>query len=828
MKKPRFVLLGILAALMAAFFSVPLVFAQNKQESQPSNTAGELQQAFIWSPSSPYGKQAYVVFRKTFSLQESPKSAVLNLFADSRYILWINGKYVNRGPCRFDPIGPDYDVLDVTPFLQSGENVIAILVHHYHDGKPTDCGDSFAGRMMRHVPGLTASLEIADSKGGKQLLRTDNTWRSSAENRFGPSAASWTSIPDNIDARRDSGDWTAASFNDSTWEKAVSIDGKQWGTLRARHIPLLRETEVQPLYLVQKQTDAANVQTFGDKPENAKQELSKVLPIELSPGNQIVIEADRFVQAYSILDMEADAGSQLELFYGESFYSTGNKPEGWQSVGLNHYVAKQGRQTYMSGDTYGHKYMAIRCTSGKVKLLGIKLVNRVYPFDVVGTFSCNDPLVNDIWQLGVRTVQVVSEDAYVDCATRERVEWLGDSVMVSYPLSRATMAGQGSDDKLTYSDPRLFGNTLRHTGQSVQPDGRVKAHHPSNRWDIHGYIEDYSCIWIQGLHTWNQHTGDLTLVQEMWPAVTSQLKWFLDHRSERGLVLAREFTFFGNPLAYKVCEGATLNAFVVLALNDAAEMAKLLGKADQQREYADAAAAIQNAINKNLWDDAAKTYHGSVMNGEKTPPTAHAAAICLFCNVVPAEYRKSVESWLVANIGSNEFQPFQYAYCFEDLARMHSEAADRAALTVIRQRWVGMTQFETKTTWEGFGPGENCHDMGSPPTIYLSRHVLGVDLDGPVSNHKLAIEPHLGDLKHAEGVVVTELGPVPVSWTRSEENGPMSFELEIPAGAAARVFLPKSSSKNTLKVDGREIQPVEDAATGKIVIELPAGKHHGE
>ena len=125
---------------------------------------GALQDSFIWSPSAPAGKQAYAVFRKTFNLQEQPKSAVLRLFADSRYILWINGKYVDRGPCRFDPIGPEYDTLDVTRFLQTRDQYLAVLVHHYHDGKPLDNGDEFCGRIMRHAPGVTASLELSDAE----------------------------------------------------------------------------------------------------------------------------------------------------------------------------------------------------------------------------------------------------------------------------------------------------------------------------------------------------------------------------------------------------------------------------------------------------------------------------------------------------------------------------------------------------------------------------------------------------------------------------------------------------------------------------------------
>lgn len=782
--------------------------------------AKALQKSFVWSPSAPTGTQTYAVFRKTLELKEQPKSAVLRLFADSRYILWINGTYVDRGPCRFDPIGAEYDTLDVTRFLQPGANALAVLVHHYHDGKPQENGDTMCGRIMRHAPGLTASLTTIDSTG-RQAIITDATWRVSTQNRFGAGAFTWTSIPDNIDARRDAGDWTAVAFDDATWEKATAIDGNQWGPLRARRIPLLRETEAQPLCIIQRQTGSAAPEDLVDKPE-----LTKLLPIDLTPGSQLVIDAGRFMQAYASINMDADEGAQLELQFAQTFFSTGNKPEGWQCPGVSRYTARSGRQTYTTGDTFGCKYVVIRCAAGKVRLLGMKLVNRLYPFDVVGKFASNDPLLNEIWQVGINTIRTVSEDAYVDCATRERTEWLGDAAMVSYPITRITMAGPGADGKPYWSDPRLFGNALRHMGQSVQPDGRVKAHHPSTRWDIHGYIEDYSCLWIQGIHAWHNNTGDLELVREMWPAITAQLKWFLDHRTERGLVSAREFVFPGNPLCYQVCEGATLNAFLAQALADAAELAEPLGHAAQQREYVEAAEAIRTAINAHLWDETAGTYAGSIKDGVKTPPTVHAAGMCLYFDAVSPERRKGVEQWFLANLDREDSGPFQFAYWHEVLARIDSDAADLKSLDTIRKRWDAMSRFETKTTWEGFGPGENCHDMGSPPTIYLSRHVLGVQVDGSVANHRLLVEPRLGDLKRAEGVVVTEFGPVPVCWDRAGEKGRLNFNIEIPAGVTARVSLPKSADNAKLMIDDQPTKPSRESARF-LTVELGPGKHHG-
>ena len=114
---------------------------------------GALQDSFVWSPSAPAGKQVYAVFRKTFNLQEKPKTAALQLFADSRYILWINGRYVDRGPCRFDPKGPEYDTLDVARFLQAGPNILAIVVHSFHDGADSSNVALFCGRIMRQRRG---------------------------------------------------------------------------------------------------------------------------------------------------------------------------------------------------------------------------------------------------------------------------------------------------------------------------------------------------------------------------------------------------------------------------------------------------------------------------------------------------------------------------------------------------------------------------------------------------------------------------------------------------------------------------------------------------
>lgn len=142
-------------------------------------------------------------------------------------MLWSNGQYVERGPCRFHPSHPESDTLDVTSHLRQGDNTLAILVHHYHDGVMKDDGSEVNGRVARHVPGLTAMLEIAEVGDRQTTILTDVSWRGSTHTRFGPSGVASSSIPDRIDARRDSGDGSVSGFNDSTREKPVRVDGRR-------------------------------------------------------------------------------------------------------------------------------------------------------------------------------------------------------------------------------------------------------------------------------------------------------------------------------------------------------------------------------------------------------------------------------------------------------------------------------------------------------------------------------------------------------------------------------------------------------------------------
>jgi hypothetical protein len=353
------------------------------------------------------------------------------------------------------------------------------------------------------------------------------------------------------------------------------------------------------------------------------------------------------------------------------------------------------------------------------------------------------------------------------------------------------------------------------------------------------------------LRVYYDGTADRELVERQWPVLERLMKWFLDRRTDRGLVNAREFFLhFDNPIAFHVCEGATLNAMVYRSLLDAAYLAERIGKPAQAAQYSTAAHFMAEAFNRHLWDESSGTYYAGLKKGEKKllsrwkdesyqryyaaidqnreffPPTPQAALMALNRGLVPHSRVASVQKYFFTHHGGL-ISPYAYLFAFDVLYQMNTEEADQEALATMRKRWAVMVgrkmpgtlgeQFSDKSYY--------CHDFGPVPAAFLSAYVLGVRRSGPVGDKRITIQPRLGDLTEAGGIVVTRHGPVRVAWKRAPDRG-LEFALSVPEGITAELSVPCSSATSVLTVDAQTIS--QPRATGRfLTTQLRAGKHTG-
>jgi hypothetical protein len=738
---------------------------------------------------------------------------VLHVFAYTRYQLFVNGEYVGRGPNRFENRRPEYDSWNVRERLRPGRNVVAVLVHR----------DRPSGRVMHHAPGFTARLDFSLAAGKGQAITTDAAWRGFAETAYGPQPEAWASFAENLDMRRSPGDWTAAEFDPSALPLAVPVDTSDaatWPTPSPRSLPLLRETEIP-----------FTTETKGPaKRENGEFRLEK--------GAEVLLAARQIVQAYYVIDLEAEAGAKLEV--------TPLLPDDNTVYPPSTFITRAGCQRWVGGDTWAFKTLSLRVVEGSVTVRGAQLVEVLYPFDLVGRFTCSDPLLDRIWEISVRTIQLVSEDAYVDCADRERVEWM-DCDPPAFDVTRVAFAGPADEGGgPRWADARLFAALLRRTALTQREDGMLKAHTCSERWDVHAIMEDRACDWVEGLRKYYESTGDDGLVRELWPQLGRLLDWFLARRTERGLVRAREWIAWDNPINYATCEGAANNAFIQRAFTDAAFMGGRLGDRAAAEKWGTAAEALRQAFNKHLWNDAEGAYGAAYgrldflgddrafkesfpgtqnlalkVTNNLVEPTCHANLFALDRGLVPPERRERVVGWILAHADQIR-QIMAQHFFFKLLYLLDDPDHDRTVLTRLRT-WKQMADSPWQTTWEiTGGGGTKIHIYGTVPAHTLSTYVLGVRLDGPVWNRRILIEPRLGDLTYAEGIVVTEFGPVPVSWKRHDNE--LAFGCEVPEGIQATLRLPGGRS-SSLIIDG---QRTATKVQGRCVIaSVGAGAHEG-
>jgi alpha-L-rhamnosidase len=749
----------------------------------PDATGESLQKTMIWTPEKNPAAASFVAFRKRIDLGGAPRLATLHLFADVRYLLWINGQYILRGPARFEPAGPEYDSVDVSRALQAGANEVVVLV----------MANASNGKMRRHVPGLAVRLEI----DGQARVETDGSWLWNDGTRYRPAKVDWGNTHDRIDARVEDGDWTQPAYDDHAWKPAVKIDGSQWGPLSARRIPLLRETPVP-------------AQFTGNTS----------FPRTLGANQKLEFQMGRLVQAYTVLEIDADAGTELSLDY----------------AGIN-YIARAGQQTYVSSDTHGFAGGSITVKSGRATLTSVRFVERLYPFDVAGSFHSNDEALNKLWALCARSCQVFSEDSYVDCADRERTEWMDDDPP-AFDITRTAMAGPGQGGGQVFSDARLLEELLRRTALTVQPEGWVKAHTCSDRFDIHAKMEDRACDWVEGARRYYESTGNPAVIREIWPVVVRQMKYFLDRRTPRGLVLAREWEVWGNPLGYVTCEGAGLNAFIYKALVDAAFLGHAIGENSQAADFEKAAQDLATAFDQVLWDEKDGTYYSGYTDdyekakgGRKVDltvannliaPTMLPALLALDQGIVPAARRASVVRYLLANRQQAD-RIMMFYYLDKQLYALDDPALDTEVLQSLRAKWQGMIAWPWQTTWEEFDGASKAHIYGMFPGYFLSANVLGVRRDSPISEKTIVIEPHLGDLTRAEGTVVTEFGPVAVSWTRDGDQ--LRFKLTVPPNTKCVLRLPARAGHDSILLNGRSVDATRQGA--RLAVLLAPGPQQG-
>lgn len=335
-------------------------------------------------------RNRHVLFRKSFVLPCPPKSATLFISADDYYKLYVNGQFVAQGPAPSYHFQYNYNEIDLSPYLQAGENTLAI--HTLYQGlinRVWQSGD------LRH--GLICDLII----GGETVACSDESFlvaTHSGYTELGVTGKHQTQFLERYDSRAPEVGFEQPAYDDRTW-KPASLCQFDDHVLTAQKTHALDFEEILPQSVwtsgncVRYDFGANYVGSLSAKAFGKNGDLVTVrCAQELNEDNSL-----RF-------DLRANCKYEEEWILSEK-----NDALDWFDYKAFRYVELQLPPT--------------------ARVFDVRLLARHYPFRLQATLKKNFQSNSDlqkIWELCVHTQKYGVQEVIQDCMDREKGFYLGD------------------------------------------------------------------------------------------------------------------------------------------------------------------------------------------------------------------------------------------------------------------------------------------------------------------------------------------------------------------------------------------------------------------
>lgn len=688
----------------------------------------------VWIGSShPFDlHEAYLCFRSPASwrLEQKPQAAQLFITADSRYKLWVNGQFVNRGPARSYPQHQSVDCLDLSAYLQAGANTLAVQVY-----QP---GYSHFAYVHRGAAGLLAHL-VCDNQ---TRLVSDLSWRTRRDLSFAATPPRVSIYGTGVETRdlRLADDWTAATYDDSTWAAprlVAPVGGYPWLNLKARPVPLLVEREI-PMTLIETRQGVGEGKSVSPDPHLALREgwfAAQPGPLPADEAGWFTVRLTAHESAFWLFDLGRDytcqgwaeiknagGAEQLAISYQEKIRHDElviSDPQTYCRVRLtDSFHLRPGDQTAETFTLRGGRYLLFQLTGPTGPAFQFRPHTRVaeYPLEITQPLTLTDPLLDSIITLCEESFRACLQDGFVDCVWRESSQWLGDA------LPQSLMMAALSDDV------RPLRQVIEMAAEGVYPDGVLPSVLPG---EVHAYaVVDYNFTWVELLSLYWQARGDDDLIGSMWPTLRTMLDRFHQDRNAAGLLLSqpgRRLFLDWAPLARSE-PNAVYNLRYLLALQKAAHLADERGPgSDDASLWRSRAAELQAAIRAAFWhegrwyDDLNRTTFSQLV----------AALAALTGTTAPNEVEALLTAVVERSLDLSDdpapgqmvlASPFMHHYLFEALRR-HNRT--EAVIEIIRRRWGRWVEAGFPTTWENwsvdFPDGSQCHAFSAHPLYHLAQ-----------------------------------------------------------------------------------------------------------
>jgi len=731
---------------------------------------------YVWfGPPAAEGEARF--FRSQFELGSDPNQATLYVAGPRQATVFLNGKQVmaaaeQRAVWQVAFMGA---AADVSGALKPGTNVLAI---------ETQGGSQLAAKIVPAAQGIDVE-RIAEAGGD---------WRGATMATSG---------------------WQSANFDDHSWGTVTTIGGIEDNPLNFEGnmdmelyqwpgydgiSPWLAHVIV-PVKTVLSTSGSIAWSNSGSGGINS---FTVQMPSEGPPPSLILDFGDEF-NGRLVLVSQTPTAVTVQIRCGESLDELTTNPFlGDQTL----VIPANGKATGPKG---GYRYAQVTFQAGPevIRLADLYSDKIYYPVSHFGSFDSSDELLNRIWELAEKTIQVGMQDHIWDAPKRDRRPYSGDGYVIGGVIGH------------TFADRALLKKTI--------DDLRIEA----GSSDVNT-ISGYDAMWILMLQDYYERYGELSYVQAESTFLKSLLATMEKEIGPDGL-------FHFPPGAYPffdwtqdmeppdITEGASIGTHLelILGFEQGAWLLQHLG--DTSAEYYNQLATqLRDSARLAFLDPATNTYG----------PRWQINAMAILSGTATPDQVSSIWDTVLSQPSQYWVTPF---FNYFVLNAMTQAGHRKEALDLVRSYWGGMVTEGANCFWEAYDPSwpkehfhlylhaDNvegtwvslCHGWGAGPVSWLNAEIAGIKPLAPGFS-SIMIRPDLFDLTHLKVAEPTPLGIITV-----DVRAPIfSTIIELPSGMTAQLSVPISAGQKNLAVNGLVVKGTPAEGGTRLIISLEGGAQY--
>ena len=681
---------------------------------------------FIWLDSAIYpeyqkNKFCMVEFKRELYSQFPIE---IEICAHSRYLLYVNGEYVGRGPAS---VGGDF-------FLQ-GE-----IKEPYFDRYTLDCKGKIEIKVIvTSQPTVLTEYDFGAfglwafvKSQEKVILETDESWQARL-------------LPERVDIL-----FTDYTQGICDYHNARYID-KQFNLLPSK-IPQLAERKILP-------QNFDKIQVDGGK------------------SLQACLYFDKIYSAYPHISVKCDGKGTINMTSSENGIG-GKIEETIVTDKSTHHFSTRMR-------SIGQIEIEIINEGNAPAIIDELYIDYVsYPVYEEGKFQSSDGLINKIYDLCMHTLKICRQTIHLDSPThQEHLACTGDYFIQS--LIEYTSLNDGSlasfDIERTSNLLKIQNGRMFHTTYSLIYPWWVYEHY-MHTGDKNVIDLDAIKLLLARFDTFIskenglvEYAPDYMFVD--WVVARCDRDEFMDGGNMMSHGKMEGFSLHHPP---KALGQSVLCMFYYNALLKIASLFEIKNDAKSAKECLKKAENIKSAINNHLYDKEKGLYVGGLNTDNlvaenqwlpKNTKTVYylkqANTLAVLFGIAPTGTEKQILQYVVKDLNKFEMQPYFYHFLLNALYEQGMFEKEGLALVRRYESLLNKCDKGLSEAWENM----NCdysHAWGATPAYTLKRAISGIEILEP-SYKKIRLNPQLFDLDFADLEITTPYGTIEIPLKKGED-----------------------------------------------------------